>query len=85
MFPIEGASPFTAMKEEARPGFVAALGELLHGTDEYAPRFEKFAGSVRIQDAAGQGRKVTWPLATLLQALYAPEQHTFVKPAVLEL
>jgi hypothetical protein len=40
--------------------------------------------SVRIRDAAGQGRKVTWPLATLLQALYAPAQHTFVKPTVFE-
>lgn len=84
VFPIEGPIPFTSMKEEDRAGFVAALGELLHGEGEYGPRFEKFADSVRIWDAAGQGRKVTWPLATLLQALYAPAQHTFVKPTVFE-
>lgn len=60
------------------PQFVAALGGLLHGEGTYGPRFEKFANSIRIWDAEGQGCKVTWPLATLLQALYAPAQHTFV-------
>jgi hypothetical protein len=84
VFPIEGPIPFTTMKEEDRAGFATALGELLHGEGAYGPRFEKFANSVRIWDAAGQGRKVTWPLATLLQALYAPAQHTFVKPTVFE-
>ncbi|QRK06232.1 hypothetical protein JQX13_39940 [Archangium violaceum] len=84
VFPLEGPIPFTSMKEEDRAAFVAALGELLHGEGAHGPRFEKFASSVRIWDAAGQGRKVTWPLATLLQALYAPAQHTFVKPTVFE-
>ncbi|MFP2928974.1 hypothetical protein ACLESO_28000 [Pyxidicoccus sp. 3LG] len=84
VFPIEGPIPFNTMKEEDRAGFVAALGELLHGEGAHGPRFEKFADSVRIWDAAGQARKVTWPLATLLQALYAPAQHTFVKPTVFE-
>jgi hypothetical protein len=84
VFPIEGPIPFTTLKEEDRAAFVAALGELLHGEGAHGPRFEKFAGSVRIWDAAGKGRKVTWPLATLLQALYAPDQHTFVKPIVFE-
>ncbi|HYI02057.1 hypothetical protein [Hyalangium sp.] len=84
VFPIEGPIPFTSMKEEDRAGFVAALGELLHGEGAHGPRFEKFADSVRLWDADGQGRKVTWPLATLLQALYAPAQHTFVKPTFFE-
>lgn len=84
VFPLEGPIPFTSMKEEDRAAFVAALGEVLHGEGAYGPRFEKFASSVRIWDAEGQGRKVTWPLATLLQALYAPAQHTFVKPTVFE-
>ncbi|HEX8440404.1 hypothetical protein [Archangium sp.] len=84
VFPLEGATPFSTMKEEDRAAFVAALGELLHGEGAHGPRFEKFASSVRIRDAADQGRKVTWPLATLLQALYAPAQHTFVKPTVFE-
>jgi len=84
VFPIEGAIPFTSMKEEDRAGFAAALGELLHGEGAHGPRFEKFADAVRIWDAAGQGRKVTWPLATLLQALYAPARHTFVKPTVFQ-
>ncbi len=84
VFPMEGPIPFASLKEEDRAGFVAALGELLHGEGAHGPRFEKFADSVRLQDAAGHGRKVTWPLATLLQALYAPERHTFVKPTVFE-
>jgi hypothetical protein len=84
VFPMEGTTPFTSMKEEDRAAFVTALGGLLHGEGAYGPRFEKFASSVRIWDAEGQGRKVTWPLATLLQALYAPAQHTFVKPTVFE-
>jgi hypothetical protein len=84
VFPIEGSIPFTSLKEEDRAGFAAALGELLHGEGPHGPRFEKFAGSIRIWDAAGLGRKVTWPLATLLQALYAPAQHSFVKPTVFE-
>lgn len=84
VFPMEGPIPFTSMKEEDRAVFVAALSELLHGEGAHGPRFEKFAGSVRIWDDAGQGRKVTWPLATLLQALYTPAQHTFVKPTVFE-
>lgn len=84
VFPIEGPVPFTSMKEEDRAGFAAALGELLHGEGAHGPRFEKFANSIRIWDAAGLGRKVTWPLATLLQALYAPAEHTFVKPTVFE-
>lgn len=84
VFPIEGSIPFTSMKEEDRAGFAAALGELLHGEGEHGPRFEKFARSIRIWDAAGLSRKVTWPLATLLQALYTPAQHTFVKPTVFE-
>ncbi|KFE64334.1 hypothetical protein [Hyalangium minutum] len=84
VFPIEGSIPFTSMKEEDRAGFAAALGELLHGEGAHGPRFEKFANAIRIWDAAGQSRKVTWPLATLLQALYAPAQHTFVKPTVFE-
>ncbi|MCY1015051.1 hypothetical protein [Pyxidicoccus sp. MSG2] len=84
VFPIEGPVPFGSMKEEDRAGFVAALSEVLHGEGEYEPRFEKFASSVQLRDATGQGRKVTWPLATMLQALYAPEKHTFVKPPVFE-
>ncbi len=84
VFPMEASTPFGTMKEEDRAGFVAALGELLHGEGPYGPRFEKFVDSVRLWDAAGQSQKVTWPLATLLQALYAPTQHTFVKPTVFE-
>jgi hypothetical protein len=84
VFPMEGPIPFTTMKEEDRAAFVAALGELLHGEGAHGPRFEKFANSIHIWDAEGKGRKVTWPLATLLQAMYAPAQHTFVKPTVFE-
>lgn len=84
VFPTEGPIPFTSMKEEDRAAFVAALSELLHGEGAHGPRFEKFVNAIRIWDAEGQGRKVTWPLATLLQAMYAPAQYTFVKPTVFE-
>jgi len=63
---------------------VAALGALLHGEGAYGPRFERFTDSLRFWDDKGQAKKVTWPLATLLQAFYAPEQHSFVKPTIFE-
>jgi hypothetical protein len=84
VFPMEGPIPFTSMKEEDQAAFVAALGSLLHGEGAHGPRFEKFVSSIRIWDEEGQGRKVTWPLATLIQAMYSPAQHTFVKPTVFE-
>jgi hypothetical protein len=84
LFPMEGPIPFKSLKEEDRAVFMAALGELLHGEGAYGPRFERFTDSVRLSDDKGQARKVTWPLATLLQALYAPGQHTFVKPTFFE-
>jgi hypothetical protein len=84
VFPMEGPLLFKSMKEEDRPGFVAALGALLHGEGAYGPRFERFTDSLRFWDDKGQAKKVTWPLATLLQAFYAPEQHSFVKPTIFE-
>jgi hypothetical protein len=84
LFPMEGPIPFKSLKEEDRAGFLAALVELLHGEGPHAQRLERFANSVRISDAKGKARKVTWPLATLLQALYDPEHHTFVKPTFFE-
>ena len=84
LFPMEGPIPFKSLKEEDRAGFLAALTELLHGEAPHAQRMERFADSVRISDANGKARKVTWPLATLLQALYDPEHHTFVKPTFFE-
>ncbi len=84
LFPMEGPIPFKSLKEEDRAGFLAALTGLLHGEGPHAQRLERFADSVRISDANGKARKVTWPLATLLQALYDPEHHTFVKPTFFE-
>jgi hypothetical protein len=84
LFPMEGPIPFKTLKEEDRASFTAALTDLLHGEGPHAQRMERFAESVRISDTDGKARKVTWPLATLLQALYAPEQHTFVKPSFFE-
>lgn len=84
VFPMEGPIPFKSMKEEDRQEFVTALGGLLHGEGPYGARFEGFVQSIHLWDDEGKARKVTWPLATLLQAYYAPEQHTFVKPTVFE-
>lgn len=80
VFPIEGAIPFNGIAEEDRPGVIAALKDLLHGQDEYGARLERFAASMNLKEKSGKARRVSWPLATLFGGLYAPEEHTCVKP-----
>ena len=82
--PMEGAVAFGSMKEEDRAAFVAALGELLHGTGDYGARFDRFVNAVNIADAEGKAKKLTWPLATILPAMYYPAEHVCVKPTYFE-
>jgi hypothetical protein len=82
--PMEGAVAFGSMKEEERAAFVAALGELLHGTGDYGARFDRFVNAVNIADADGKTKKLTWPLATILPAMYFPTEHVCVKPTYFE-
>jgi hypothetical protein len=82
--PMEGTIAFGSMKAEDRAPFVHALGELLHGEGDYGARFERFIAAVCISDAKGKAKKVTWPMATLLPALYRPEEYVCVKPTCFE-
>lgn len=80
VFPIEGAIPFGGIAEEDRPAALAALKDLLHGQDDYGARLERFVAALNLKDKSGKVKKVTWPLATVFGALWAPDQHTCVKP-----
>lgn len=82
--PMEGAVAFGTLPVEARASFVTALKSLLHGTGEYSGRFERFVDTVNLTDAEGKLKKLTWPLATLLSALYHPTEHVCVKPTYFE-
>ncbi len=80
VYPIEGAIPFGLIAETDRPAVLAGLKDLLHGEGDFAVRLEHFAGSVKLKDKTGKGKRVTWPLATVFGALHAPLLHTCVKP-----
>lgn len=82
--PMEGGIAFGTMKPEDRAGFVRALGELLHGEGDYGARFERFIDTLRFTDAEGKTKRVTWPTATLLPAIYHPDAHVCVKPTFFE-
>ena len=78
--PQEGSIPFGSTPPGARAPFVAALRDLLHGTDEFGPRFDRFVDSIQLKDGEGEPRRTTWPVATIFSALYFPDQHVAVKP-----
>jgi hypothetical protein len=80
VFPIEGPIPFGAIVESDRPAVMKELEHLLHGAGDLGPRRERFATAVNLKDKGGQGKRVTWPLATVFPALYDPDQHVCVKP-----
>ncbi|MGA9524892.1 MAG: DUF3553 domain-containing protein [Myxococcaceae bacterium] len=80
VYPIEGAIPFGLIAETDRPAVLTGLKDLLHGEGDFAVRLEHFAGSVNLKDKTGKSKRVTWPLATVFGALYAPLLHTCVKP-----
>lgn len=82
--PMEGAIAFGSMKAEDRAAFITALGELLHGAGDHGARLERFVDSIRITDAKGKVKKITWPMATILPAMYNPKEHVCVKPVYFE-
>ncbi len=78
---MEGQIPLRAVPSEHHASIAAALRELLHGSGDYAPRFEAFVAAFGAARPEGSTQKgPSWPLMTLLPALYAPSEHTFVKP-----
>jgi hypothetical protein len=80
LHPIEGAIPLGTVAEADRPALLAGLEQLLHGEQPFGERLEHFVAAVVLKDKNGKLRKVTWPLATVFAALYAPQEHTCVKP-----
>lgn len=82
--PMEGAIAFGSMKDEDRAAFLTSLGGLLHEAGDYRTRLEHFVNSVHITDAKGKAKKITWPMATILPAMYHPKDHVCVKPVYFE-
>lgn len=78
--PLEGANLLGALKEEQRPAFVAALRDLLHGTDEEADRFDRFVSAIKLDG----DKRPTWPLVTIFAALVHPTRHVCVKPTAFQ-
>jgi len=78
--PLEGGLAITTMAPELKPAFVAALGELLHGTGDEAARLDRFIEAIQLKDTHGEPVRVSWPLATFLLAIYRPAEHVCVKP-----
>lgn len=66
------------LPDEMLADFSVAVRDLLHGESSFFDRFTRFM-AVLDHDRSG---KVTWPLATVLPALTAPDQHVVVKPSV---
>jgi hypothetical protein len=85
LHPMEGQIPLRAVPAEHHVSIVAALRELLYGSGDYAPRFEAFVAAFGAARPEGSTQKgPSWPLMTLLPALYAPNEHAFVKPKLFQ-
>src|SRR5204863_5710320 len=78
--PMEGSIAIKAMPVEHRAAFSAALREQLHGTGDYAARFDALVAAVKIAKPDGEIKRPSWPFVTIFAGLYAPEEHVFVKP-----
>lgn len=78
--PHEGPLAFGLIPEEARADVVQAFRDLLHGEGPYVDRIEALTARVPLVDKEGKTKAMTWPTATLLGALYQPEEHIAVKP-----
>lgn len=77
MHPQSDVVPFTNMQPVNHAAFVDALIDLVHGSGDFAGRFDRYV------EVLARGR-VTWPLATFVPAVYFPSEHLFVKPQPLE-
>ena len=78
LHPLGDIIPFTKMAAEHDRPVAEAVRDLLHGTDPYDARFD------RLVAVLGKAKLATWPLATVLSALLAPNEHVFVKPSFYE-
>jgi hypothetical protein len=78
LHPLGDLIPFGKMPPERHRPFVEAVVDLLHGEGEFSPRFDRYVGVL------AEDKLNTWPLATVLTALFAPEEHVFVKPSFYE-
>lgn len=84
LHPVEGAVRFRSLAPEHRADLIAALRAVLHGTGDYAPRFDAYVTAFKFTDAGGEIVRPTWPLTTVFQALLDPVAHVLVKPKLLQ-
>lgn len=78
--PHEGPLAFGLIPEETRPQVVEAFRNLLHGDAPYGERLDALTAGVPLFDKDDKPKAMTWPTATLLGALFRPEEHIAVKP-----
>jgi hypothetical protein len=84
LHPMEGQIPLRAIPEVHRGPIAAALRELLHGAGDYGPRFDAWVAAFGAARAEGATKGPSWPLTTLVPALYCPAEHVFVKPKLFQ-
>ncbi len=84
LHPMEGQIPLRAIGEAHRAPIVAALRELLHGAGDYGPRFDAWVAAIAAARTDPAQKGPSWPLTTLLPALFAPGEHVFVKPKLFQ-
>ncbi len=87
MHPMESVVSFRGISAEDQPAFVSALSSLLHGSGDYAARFDAWVAAVRIGTGEGEARTIkrpSWPFTTIFAALLAPNEQVFIKPKTLQ-
>jgi len=67
----------TAVSAENAPAYLAALNDLLHGSGDYAERFDAVVAALGVA-------KPTWTMATVFAALVQPGEQVFVKPGLFQ-
>lgn len=78
LHPMGDVIPFSKMPEERHRPFAEALFDLLHGEGELELRFDRLAGTL------AEDKLATWPLVTVVPALFSPDSWVFVKPSFFE-
>ena len=78
LHPLGDVIPFSKIEAEHQPALAEAIVGLLHGSGDFAPRFDRFMAVLN------EVKVSTWPLATVLTALFDPTTHVFVKPSFYE-
>jgi hypothetical protein len=84
LHPMEGQIPLRSIPDAHRENLVGALRELLHGSEEYGARFDRWIAVFTAAKEGGSAKGPSWPLTTLLSALYAPKEHVLVKPKLFQ-